>query len=198
MKFSRLKLHEKLDGNSHTFTTNFPSDEIKYIFKKVAESDTLRSPNYVFNKELMNNTLFYTVTTVEEEPILASLAWTRPMYNGIIRLCTRYCIVPKYKMTNFGKGTDGMRLDTMDHIIQQMDYCKKLGHTDFFIGREDDKSAGRRTRKIAKMVSTYTNQNWSVSDQPVLVTPSPNNSQAWQYVIYNNRKDFNYENILPT
>lgn len=199
MRFKPLKLHEKLEGNSETFTTIDPSDEIRYIFKKVAESDQLRSDNYVIDsKEILDNTLCYTVTTLDKEPILASLAWYRPMYNGIIRLCTRYCIVPEHKNKNFGKGTDGMRLDTMDHIIQQMDFCKKQGHTDFFIGREDNKSAGRRTRKIAKMITTYTNEEWKVSDEPRLVTPSPNNPHAWQYIIYNRRENFNYENILPT
>ena len=198
MKFKTLKLHEKLDGNSNTFTTEAPSEEIIYIFNEVANSSQLRSPNYVIDENLKSNTLCYTVTTVDEEPVLASLAWTRPMYNNIIRLCTRYCIVPKYKMKNFGKGTAGMRLDTMDHIIQQMEFCKNLGYTDFFIGREDSKSAGRRTRKIAKMITNYTNEEWKVSDEPCLVAPNPPDPECWQYIIYNNRKDFNYENILPT
>jgi hypothetical protein len=195
----QLKLYEKLnENNTFTFTTKEPSDEIRYIFKKVADSDQLRSDNYIIDsKEIMNNTLCYTVTSLDGEPVLASLAWTRPMFNGIIRLCTRYCIDPAYSHKNFGKGTDGMRLDTMDHIIQQIEFCEALGHKDFFIGRED-KSSGRRSRKIAKVISNYTNKDWKVSDKPVLVTPSPNNPHAWQYVIYNTRENFDYENILPT
>jgi len=198
MRFKPLKLYEKLDGNSNTFTTEVPSEEIIYIFKEVAKSDQLRSPNYVIDENLKNNTLCYTVTTVDEEPVLASLAWTRPMYNGIIRLCTRYCIVPKYKMKNFGKGTDGMRLDTIDHITQQIDFCNNLGYTDFFIGREETKTSGRRTRQLAEMITNYTNEEWKVSDEPCLVAPNPPDPECWQYIIYNNRRDFNYENILPT
>lgn len=197
MTFETLRLYRKLDdGNSRTFTTAEPNEEIKYIFKTVAESNQLRSENYVIDsKDIKENTLCYTVTMVEDDPVLASLAWQRPMYNGIIRLCTRYCIDPKYKLKNFGKGTDGMRLDTMDHIIQQMEFCKERGYSDFFIGRED-KSSGRRSRKIAKMISIYTSEEWKVSDEPRLVTPNPNNPHAWQYIIYNQREDFDYKNIL--
>lgn len=193
MTYGLLKLHEKLDGGeSVTVTTLHPTDEIRYLFNLVENANLTRSHNYTIDEKLKNRTLCYSVTLLNDVPVLASLAWSRPMYNGIIRLCTRYCIDPSYSHKNFGKGTDGMRLDTMDHIIQQLDVCTKLGYTDFFIGRED-KSAGRRSRKIAKVISSYTNIDWQVSNDKRLVCPNPNDTSCWQYVIYNNRENFNYE-----
>lgn len=198
MKYQRLKLHEKLDYPSHTYTTKELNDDIAKLFKRVATAGKDRSSNYNISVGLKSRTLAYSVTTVEGEPVLGSLAWTRPMYNGIIRLCTRYCIDPDWTMLNFGKGTDGMRLDTMDHITQQLDICKEMGYTDYFIGREDWKSRGRRTRKIAKMMCAYTNMEWHVSDGEVLASMDPANSQGWQYIIYNKRKDFDYESEFKT
>ena len=192
-----LTLFTKLDYPSHTFTTTEPTEELKALFDKVAKSEKVRSKNYEINKDLISRTLAYTVTTIEDgKPIIASLVWSRPMYNGIARLCTRYCIDPEFSLINFGKGTDGMRLDTMDHIIQQINICKSMGYTDFFIGREDWKSKGRRTRKIAKQMSLYTGIEWKVSDDDVLVSTTPEDEQSWQYIIYNNRKDFDYESEL--
>ena len=191
-----LTLFTKLDYPSHTFTTTEVPKEIEIIFNRVAESGKARSKNYKMNDDFANKTIAYSVTMVEDKPILASLVWVRPMYNGIARLCTRYCIDPDFSLVNFGKGTDGMRLDTMDHIIQQIDICRKLGYNDFFIGREDWKSKGRRTRKIAKQMSIYTGIEWKVSDDEVLASTTPEDSQSWQYIIYNNRKDFNYESEL--
>lgn len=198
MKYQRLKLHEKLDYPSYTYTTTELNNDIETLFERVATAGKDRSANYTLSDFDKARTLAYSVTTVEGQPILGSLAWTRPMYNGIIRLCTRYCIDPDWAMLNFGKGTDGMRLDTMDHIIQQIDLCKKMGYNDYFIGREDWKSRGRRTRKIAKMMSVYTNIEWHVSDGEVLANLNPANEQGWQYIIYNNRKDFDYESELKT
>ena len=191
-----LTLFTKLNYPSRTFTTTEPSKEIEIIFNKVAVSGKARSKNYKMDEYLIHKTLAYTVTMIEDRPVLASLVWSRPMYNGIARLCTRYCVDPDFSLINFGKGTDGMRLDTMDHIIQQINICKSMGYTDFFIGREDWKSKGRRTRKIAKQMSLYTGIESKVSDDEVLVSTTPEDEQSWQYIIYNNRKDFNYESEL--
>ena len=196
MKYQRLKLHQKLDYPSHTYTTEHFNTDVKTLFDRVAAAGKYRSSNYNSHNEIANNTLACSVTIVDDKPVLASLAWKRPLYNGIIRLCTRYCIDPEYTMLNFGKGTDGMRLDTMDHIIQQLELCQALGYTDFFIGREDWKSRGRRTRKIAKVLSNHTGIEWNTSDGEVLCAPKMENDQCWQYIIYNNRKDFDYESEL--
>lgn len=195
MEYGFLKLHEKLDGrDTSTTTTSMPTDDLQFIFDEINKANVSRSDNYVIDQKLMEKTLCYTVTTIKDEPVLASLAWNRPMYNNIIRLCTRYCINPKYSHRNFGHGTDGMRLDTMDHISQQVAYCSAKGYNDFFIGRED-KSKGRRSKKIAKKVTEYVGGQWHSSDEEILLCPNPQDSSCWQYVIYNNRKDFNYEGI---
>jgi hypothetical protein len=80
----------------------------------------------------------------------------------------------------------------MDHIIQQLKVCQELGHNDFFVGR-NDKSRGRRSQKIAKQISKYTGIDWKVSDTEVLCSMGIEDDQSWQYIIYNGRKDFNYE-----
>ena len=89
MKYGKLKLHEKLDYPSYTYTTKEVNDDIQKLFDKVAQSTKLRAPNYAVNEILRHRTLAYTVTIVDDQPVLGSLAWTRPMYNNIIRLCTR-------------------------------------------------------------------------------------------------------------
>lgn len=197
--YGKLKLRERLEGNiSKTVTTDIPTDGLIEVYNKVSNLEHERNENYILDDKLKSMAICYSVTYIDDNfPALASIAWNRPMYNGIVRLVTRYCVHPDLAIKNFGKGTDGMRLDTIDHIIQQIEFCKNKGYNDFFIGRED-KVAGKRTKMIAEIISRYTNIDWQVSDKPKLVTPSPNNPAAWQYIIYNNRENFNYENILST
>ncbi len=45
-------------------------------------------------------------------------------------------------------------------------------------------------------MSIYTGIEWKVSNDEVLVSTTPEDDQSWQYIIYNNRKDFDYENEL--
>lgn len=195
MEYERLRLHHQLDGGeTTTVTTADYSDDLVWLFDKINEADLERSHSYVVDDRLTSKTLCYTMTYVKDEPVLASLAWNRPMYNGIIRLATRYCINPAYAHMNFGKGTDGMRLDTVDHFIQQIEFCEKLGYKDFFTARHD-KSGGRRTKKIAKVLSKYTGQTWTATDEEMILCPNIEDASCYQFVIYNNRKDFNYESL---
>lgn len=195
INYDILKLYEPLDYPSVTKTTDVATPGLMFIYDEINQSDRTRAKNYILDHQFNDRAICYSTTYIEDDiPALASVAWLRPMYNGIVRLCTRYCINPQLSNKNFGKGTDGMRIDTMDHILQQMDFCQKLGHHDFFIGRED-KSHGRRSKKIAVKLSEYTGVEWKCSDEPVLVAPNPSAKDCWQYIIYNNRKDFDYENI---
>ena len=199
MNYEKLKLHQPLyGGETRTFTTWEPSDEILELFSLVEHHDlkgrTLPR-NYIFDDKMIRRTICWSVTMIGDEPVLGSLAWDRPMYNNIARVGTRYCINPKYSFKNFGKGTDGMRLDVVDHFIQQMEFCKQLGYDDFFLARED-KSKGRRSRKIARMMSKHTGVEWKCTDETMLVSTPPEDPSCWQYVIYTGRKEFNYEGIL--
>jgi hypothetical protein len=194
--YKQITVYDILNDVSTTVTTPDVSEGVKELFNAVSSADLSRSKNYIINEEFKSNTLCYTVTYIEDDfPALGSVVWTRPMYNGIIRLATRYCVHPNLLHKNFGKGTNGMRLDTLDHITQQIEFCKNLGYQDFFIGRED-KTKGRRTKNIASTISKYTGMDWKVSEKEVLASMSPEDDQSWQYLIYNNRMDFNYENEL--
>lgn len=193
--YGQLHLYEPLELFSRTETTADPTDGLEVIYRAVNTANKTRSKNYVLDELFMDRAVCYSTTYIEDDfPALASVAWIRPMYNGIVRLCTRYCVHPDLGNKNFGKGTDGMRLDTMDHITQQVEFCQGIGYTDFFIGRED-KSKGRRSRKIAKKLTEHTGMSWECSQDLCLVAPDPKAPDCWQYVIYNNRKDFDYENI---
>jgi hypothetical protein len=198
MEYGKLKLHQPLyGGETRTFTTWDPSPEILELFKRVEFTDLTgrtKPDNYEFSEKMIRRTICWSVTMIGDEPVLGSLAWDRKMYNNMARVGTRYCINPKYSFLNFGKGTDGMRLDVIDHIVQQIEFCKKLGYEDFFLARED-KSNGRRSRKIARMMSKHTGIDWKCSDEKILVSTPPDDPSCWQYVIYNNRKEFNYEGI---
>lgn len=193
--YDTLRLYEKLDYPSKTITTAEHSPGLMFIYDEINNSGKTRAKNYVLDHMFNKRALCYSTTYIEGDvPALASVAWLRPMYNNIVRLCTRYCINPSLSNKNFGKGTDGMRIDTMDHIVQQMEFCQKLGYDSFFIGRED-KSNGRRSKKIAVKLSEYTGTQWHCSDNKLLVAPNPSATDCWQYVIYNKRKDFDYEDI---
>jgi len=198
MEYGKIKLHQPLyGGETRTFTTWDPSPEILELFKRVEFTDLTgrtKPDNYEFSEKMIRRTICWSVTMIGDEPVLGSLAWDRKMYNNMARVGTRYCINPKYSFLNFGKGTDGMRLDVIDHITQQIEFCKKLGYEDFFLARED-KSNGRRSRKIARMMSKHTGIDWKCSDEKILVSTPPDDPSCWQYVIYNNRKEFNYEGI---
>ena len=189
-------MHQPLNGNdSHTQTLSEPTQDIIWLFEQTNDANVHRAGNYAIDDKFNQYKLCYSVTYLNDEPALASVAWNRPMYNNIVRLVTRYCVNRKFHGTNFGKGTDVMRLDTIDHIIQQKEFCEKLGYTDFFIGRNDKSPNGKRTKQITDVVSKYTNNDWKCSTEPLLVAPNPKDPECWQYVIYNNRKDFNYEDI---
>lgn len=193
--YNKATFYKKLNDSSNTVTTSEAPVDMYRLYEAINNTDHKRNRNYQIDEEFKSNTICYSLTYIEDNfPALASVAWSKPMYNGIIRLTTRYCIHPLLIDKNFGKGIDSMRIDTIDHILQQIAFCKKLGHEDFFIGRED-KSKGRRTKQICKNISEYTFSEWKVSSDPVLIANNPNNSSCWQYIIYNNRKDFNYENI---
>lgn len=189
-----LPLHTPLDMFSRTVTSAEPDSGLINIFEAMHDAGKTRSHNYLLDGKFKERTLCYSTTYIEQDmPALASVAWLRPMYNGVVRLCTRYCVHPTLSNVNFGKGTFGLRLDTVDHILQQMEFCSNLGYTDFFIGREDKTRNGRRSKQIAEEISKHTGIEWKCSDTPVLVAPNPSASDCWQYVIYNNRKDFKNE-----
>lgn len=189
---SLVPLYKPLDdNNSKTITTTSLPDGLLEVYRKLHETKRGRFQNYIVDDALKKRSLCYSVTYLEDVPVLASIAWMRPMYNGIVRLCTRYCVVPEYSSVNFGKGMDGIRLDTIDHILQQMNTCRELGYNDFFFGREDKSPRAKRTQQIADAIKKHTNIDWKVTPEPVLVAPNPSAKDCWQYAIYNNRIDLN-------
>lgn len=191
-KSNLLPMNTSLDRFSQTVTSRNPDAGLIAIYNEMYKAEKTRSHNYVLDDIMKKRALCYTTTYIEENyPALASVAWLRPMYNGIIRLVTRYCVNPSLTHVNFGKGTRGMRLDTVDHIIQQMEFCSNLGYTDFFIGREDKTPNGKFSKKMAANITKLTGTNWKCSDKPILVAPNFNAIDCWQYVIYNNRINFN-------
>lgn len=181
--FKRTEL--LFEDNTQTVTEFLPTDDIKYLFNLISKSDHKRSNNY----NLFEDAYAYSVTYLNEEPALCSLAWERPLYNGAIRVTTRYGVRPDLAGLNFGKGTENfMRIDVIDHITQQMDICKRLGCDAFFISQES-KLGNRRIKCVASTLSKYTNHNWNVTEERVQVTP---NKSDMQFLIFNKKFSFDY------
>lgn len=180
------------DCTSFTITTTCPTDDLKYLFNKIRNSDAHRSANYTLDK--VGNAYAFSVTYFNNEPALCSVAWERPYYHGSVRLMTSYGVRPDLQAINFGKGIDNyMRIDVTDHINQQLEICKLLGRGLCFISQVG-RAGGRRIRAIASTVNKYTPCNWNVSDKPILVAPDPSNPECWQYVISNH--DLNLESTM--
>ena len=181
-----MKRTELLFGNNtKTITEFYPTDDIKYLFNLINESDHKRSTNY----NLFTDGYAYTVTYLDQEPAMCSLAWERPLFNGSIRVLTRFGIRPDLIGINFGKGMENwMRLDVIEHFTQQIDICKKLGCETFFASQES-RIGNRRIKCVASTLSKYSKIDWKVTDNKIQVTP---NKKDMQYLIYNKPISFDY------
>jgi len=165
-------------------------DKLIELFNAVEQGAMQRNDNYKIENVLTEDTICCTLTTVDGEPWLGSVAWNRPFYDGIVRVSTRYCVHPKwansfYRRDAPGKGFDNMRVDVVDHIDQQLDFCMPLGFDSFFISIEDKSPRARRSRKICDSINKYSKYNWKILDEPQRVAPNP--VSGWQQIIYNNR-----------
>lgn len=184
---------ELLNNNdTYTVTTTHVTEDLKYLFKQIRESGHKRSENYVLTKSLEQSYAF-SVTYLNDEPALCSVAFERPMYEGAIRLATRYGVRPDLNSVNFGKGMENFqRLDVIDHFNQQIEICERLGADAFFISQEA-KVGGRRLKALSQTMSKYTKFDWTVSEEPVWVIPDRTNLAGLQYVVSNKQITFGKE-----
>jgi len=186
-----LKLREKLNNSQQlveTTTVENLTKDIKWLFEQVSKTNHYRADNYLLDNYATSYTLCYTTTYLNGEPVLGSCAWNRPFYKGMIRICTRYCINLGFRHVNFGQGTDGFRLDVVDHIDQQVDFTKKLGFNYHFISREDKNKTGKTTKRLTKDINNYSKYFWKCSENRKLVCPDPDAPSCWQFIIYNNKE----------
>lgn len=188
----RLSWNTKLYGNDTvTVTTTHPTDDLAYLFKKSAEADHKRSHNYTLDDKTIAQSIAYSVTYLNDMPVLGSLAWTRPFYMGALRVATKYCVLPEYRNKNFGKGTENLfRLDILDQVIQQCKIGEEQGYDAFFISQEDNSPGGRRVKTSVNTLTKYTDYTWMCTDTPVLVAPNPPDPSCWQYVMSNKEITF--------
>lgn len=174
-----------------TKTYSSPTLEIQWLYEQVSKNSTnKRRENYTLEKSFTEHTLCYSMTTVNNIPVLGSVAWNRPFYNGAVRILTRYCINPEYITYEFGKRTEGwkngIRIDVVDHIDQQVSYLQSKGYSNFFISREDKTKDGRRTKQILEQINKHSKTGWNISNNKELVCPDPVSNHCWQWIIYNN------------
>lgn len=178
----------KYKVETNTYAT--APDSLLELFEAVSQGAKRRTKNYTVNDALPDYTLCCTITTVDESPYLGSVAWARPSYDGFVRVATRYCVHPEwmhgyYKRNAPGKGYDNIRIDVVDHIDQQVDFCSKLGYENFFISREDGSPSARATKEITESINKYSKHLWNMLDEKQRVAPNP--VTGWQYIIYNNK-----------
>lgn len=191
-----LHRNKPLHGNnSITITTTEPNDDLLHVFNKANNDTHKRSNNYELTSRVINESCAYSVTYLNDVPVMASIAWARPFYTGAIRLVSKYCVDPELRQTQFGKGTENLfRLDTVDHINQQIELASANGYDTFFISQEDKSPGGKRINRYVNTMNKYSDYTWKVSDTPLLVAPNPSDPSCWQYVISNREINFNYEN----
>lgn len=173
-----------------TKTYPCPPEKLIELFSAVEKGAMQRNKNYNIENLYSDFALCYTLSTVDGEPWLGSMAWNRPFYGDLVRVTTRYCVHPKWSMSFYrrqapGKGFDNMRVDVVDHIDQQVDFCKKLGFESFFLSMEDNSPSGRRSKKICTSINKYSKYEWKILDEQQRVAPGTDRS-CWQQVIYNN------------
>ena len=168
-----------------TQTLNYLTDDLIWLFEKVAQKSNKRNTNYTLDDAFTDYTLCYTLSTVDGVPYLGSLAWNRPMYDGMVRVATRYCVNPDFAYFKI-KYKEGIRRDAIDHINQQVEYTQRLGFYNHFISREDNTPNARNTKRILKNLNAYSPYEWKMSKDKQRVAPNP--VTGWQWVIYNNKE----------
>lgn len=172
-----------------TQTLDHLPEDLIWLYQKVADkSNNRRNKNYILEDAFADYTLCYTLSTVNGVPYLGSVAWNRPMYNGMIRVATRYCVNPDYAYFNI-KFKDGIRQDAITHIHQQVEFTKKLGYNDHFISREDNTPNAKNTKRILKKLNANSPYKWKMSTEKQRVAPNP--ITGWQWIIYNNKEYIN-------
>ena len=173
-----------------TKTYSSPPDKLIELFNAVEKGAMNRNENYKIENAFNDYTLCYTLSTVDGEPWIGSIAWNLPFYNGLVRVSTRYCVHPKwansfYRRDAPGKGFDNMRIDVVDHIDQQIEFCKPLGFDSFFLSIEDNSPNFRRSKTICTSINKYSKYDWKILDENQRVANGHDRS-CWQQVIYNN------------
>jgi hypothetical protein len=188
-----LRKNSKLSSDLivKTKTYDHLTDDIEWLYEKVHLNPlNKRKDNYLLEQSFKEYALCYSLTTVDSVPMLGSIAWARPFFNGAVRILSRYCINPEYITCEFGKGIEGfktgIRIDLVDHIDQQVKILSKQNYNNFFISREDKTRNGRRTKEILNQINKHSQHKWKMSDKKELVCPDPCNNSCWQWVIYNN------------
>ena len=142
--------------------------------------------NYALEKLADPEILCYSVTTFQESPISASVAYSRKFYNGAVRVATKYYV--STQMKNIGLLPDqfyknGIRTYFADQIDQQIDYCKQLGYESFFVSR--DHPSFRITKRLYNGIEqTCKHKGWQLHDDQKLVAPNPSDPHCWQHVIW--------------
>lgn len=174
-----------MDQLVSTQTLDYLTDDLVWLFEIVSQSLNKRNTNYTLDDAFTDYTLCYTLSTVDGVPYLGSLAWNRPMYDGMIRVATRYCVNPDFIHFNV-RYRDGIRKDAVDHINQQVEFTKQLGFDNHFISREDNSPNAKNTKRIVENLNKNSPYTWKLTSEMRRVAPNP--VTGWQWVIYNNKE----------
>jgi len=99
------KLSSELTVETKTYETM--TNEMAWLYEKVAANPSnKKKDNYILDDSFKRYAICYSLTTVDNVPVLGSIAWNRPFYNGAVRILSRYCINPEYITCEFGKESE--------------------------------------------------------------------------------------------
>jgi hypothetical protein len=167
-------------------TTTEPTDNVRKIFDiAYADPKNKLANNYSIGNLYNQNSIAYSVTMYENEPIAVSTLMNRPLYNGAVRALSRYYVV----QINDGDGLfpdkfyiDGMRTHAVEQLDQQVKLATDIHINDVFISRED--KTHRRMTRIHKGILTHSKyKDWILEKSRWLVCPNSESPACWQFVI---------------
>lgn len=162
---------------------NLTEELIEYS-RSLKDKDTHRLlENYVN----VNFFEFPFITMLKQEGIIVgfSTGYTRDFYpDGCIRILNRYYQDNNNLRINFTREI--LRPTTFAIVEQQLEMCRRLNYNTAIISREP-----RTNKFFTKFIDALTqrgSQKWELQTGPFLVTPSYNNSKAWQSIAYTSFK----------
>ena len=114
-------------------TTSEESLDIKYLMILASndQANTL-SDNYTKIKDV----LAYTVGYYNNEPITMSVIQTKKIFNGIVRVLSRFYYSEGLDITHY-PNRRFVRPSTELMLKEQIKYCEDNGYKDIFFSRED-------------------------------------------------------------
>ncbi len=174
----------------HSFTPGFCSlqkDLEIYRDEIVQEGNESLIANYKLKRLNFEEQEVISIFLSQGKIIGFCTAWNRDFYpDGTVRVLNRYW--QDQTMRKFYSKAC-VRTHIQYCVEHQCLLSKRKGFKWAFISK--DSKSKRYCERFSKRLNEHTEQNWFLSNKPVLVTPDSSNLSSWQWVIYRALEDTN-------